>query len=179
MADLNPSMPDAAQTAAFGMPSRRPPGRLGDRTDRRDRYFRIPSLDRHRGVCHFYLEGLDSGDFEADRALGEAIETAVIDAYARIITDAVAGASAPTEEERAAQLAYHTVYLFQVLTLDRGTTSGLLVHGDNDVGILGSLPSRVDRSLLASWRTRGPRDPGTPGRRSRGRPGSRPEQPRG
>jgi coproporphyrinogen III oxidase len=51
---------------------------------------------------------------------------------------------------------YHTVYLFQVLTLDRGTTSGLLVHGDNDVGILGSLPSRVDRALLASWRDRVP-----------------------
>ena len=26
--------------------------------------------------------------------------------------------------ERASQLAYHTLYLFQVLTLDRGTTSG-------------------------------------------------------
>ena len=157
MADLNPSIPDAAQTAAFRNAVETAAGPLWEtgRTDG-DRYFRIPSLDRHRGVCHFYLEGLDSGGFEADRALGEAIETAVIDAYARIITDAVAGASAPTEEERAAQLAYHTVYLFQVLTLDRGTTSGLLVHGDNDVGILGSLPSRVDRSLLASWRTRVP-----------------------
>jgi hypothetical protein len=35
--------------------------------------------------------------------------------------------------------------------LDRGTTSGLLVHDQNDVGILGSLPSHVDRALLASW----------------------------
>jgi hypothetical protein len=39
----------------------------------------------------------------------------------------------------------------QVLTLDRGTTSGLLVHDQNDLGILGSLPARIDRELLASW----------------------------
>ncbi|MEM6930910.1 MAG: coproporphyrinogen III oxidase, partial [Myxococcota bacterium] len=52
--------------------------------------------------------------------------------------------------------AYHTVYLFQVLTLDRGTTSGLLVHRDNDVGILGSLPSHVDRNQLASYAERVP-----------------------
>ena len=52
------------------------------------------------------------------------------------------------------QLAYHTLYLFQVLTLDRGTTSGLLVHDQNDLGIMGSLPARVDRDLLASWQAK-------------------------
>ena len=56
-----------------------------------------------------------------------------------------------TEEERQKQLAYHTLYLFQVLTLDRGTTSGLLIHDQNDVGIMGSIPSHVNRDLLASW----------------------------
>jgi len=35
-------------------------------------------------------------------------------------------------------------------TADRGTTSGLLVHDENDVGILGSLPSHVDKKLLES-----------------------------
>jgi len=45
-------------------------------------------------------------------------------------------------------------YLFQVLTLDRGTTSGLLVHNNNDQGIMGSLPSAVDRALLRSWTDR-------------------------
>ena len=54
-------------------------------------------------------------------------------------------------DEQRAQLSYHTVYFFQVLTLDRGTTSGLLVHSQNDVGIMGSLPSHVDRALLRSW----------------------------
>ena len=50
------------------------------------------------------------------------------------------------------QLAYHTLYLFQVLTLDRGTTSGLLIHDQNDVGIMGSIPSHIDRTLLESWK---------------------------
>jgi len=54
--------------------------------------------------------------------------------------------------DRKQQLEYHTLYLLQVLTLDRGTTSGLLVHNENDLGIMGSLPSRVDRELLLLWR---------------------------
>ena len=73
-----------------------------------------------------------------------------------ILADALARATPITDADRAAQRAYHTLYLFQVLTLDRGTTSGLLVHDQNDVGILGSLPSHVDRALLASWRARVP-----------------------
>ncbi|MEC7945924.1 MAG: coproporphyrinogen III oxidase [Myxococcota bacterium] len=157
MADLNPSIPDPRQTERFRAAVAAAAGdRWAQGRDNGDRYFHIPALERHRGVCHFYLEGLDSGDFEADRSLGEAVETAVIDTYATLITEAVDAAGPPTEADRAAQLAYHTVYLFQVLTMDRGTTSGLLVHGDNDVGILGSLPSRVDRALLASWRHRVP-----------------------
>ena len=36
--------------------------------------------------------------------------------------------------------------------MDKGTTYGLLAHSDNDVGTLGSLPCKVDRELLASWR---------------------------
>jgi len=38
-----------------------------------------------------------------------------------------------------------------VLTLDRGTTSGLLVHDQNDVGILGSIPAYVDSDLISTW----------------------------
>ncbi|MDZ7818276.1 MAG: hypothetical protein U5K55_06530 [Aliarcobacter sp.] len=43
------------------------------------------------------------------------------------------------------------MYLFQVLTLDRGTTSGLLIHNQNDIGIMGSLPKFVNKQLLQSW----------------------------
>ena len=41
-----------------------------------------------------------------------------------------------------------------MLTLDRGTTAGLLIHDQNDVGVLGSLPPKIDKNLLASWRSR-------------------------
>ena len=42
--------------------------------------------------------------------------------------------------------------MFQVLTLDRGTTAGIMVHDQNDVGVMGSLPSKIDRDLLLSWK---------------------------
>ena len=38
--------------------------------------------------------------------------------------------------------------------MDRGTTAGLLVHEQNDMGILGSLPPQVDKNLLSSWGSR-------------------------
>ncbi len=146
-----------------------------------DRYFAIPALGRTRGVVHFYVEGHASPDddgalaAEADRGLARRFIHGVIDAYAAALTlggHRLAGptprvgatphcgrppGSVPAEDAaRAAQIAYHTLYSFQVLTLDRGTTSGLLVHSDNDVGILGSLPSRLDPTLLRRWRGRVP-----------------------
>jgi coproporphyrinogen III oxidase len=116
-----------------------------------DRYFWIPALGRHRGVAHFYLESYRTDRIEDDAALARRVGDTTIETYAELVRAVLAAHGAPTADERARQLAYHTTYLFQVLTLDRGTTSGLLVHDQNDVGILGSLPSHVDRALLASW----------------------------
>jgi len=76
---------------------------------------------------------------------------AVIGAYCGILADVLGNADPPSEAELAVQRRYHSLYFLQVLTLDRGTTSGLLIHGDNDVGILGSLPSTVDRAQLEAW----------------------------
>lgn len=159
MADLNPSVVDddhvqrfrAAIEAATGL-------NYGAGAAQGDRYFHIPALNRHRGVTHFYLEQFHSGDFAADLAMARALGEGVIDAYCAILGDALPMAAAA--DDPATQLAYHTLYLFQVLTLDRGTTSGLLVHSQNDVGILGSLPSHVDRELLASWADRVPEPQG-------------------
>ncbi len=157
MGDLNPSIEDPAATARFRDAMRAAaPAQYDEAAAQGDRYFAIPALDRHRGVTHFYLEGYASGDRDADLALARRFGEAVIDTYAAILDDALAAAPPATDDERQQQLAYHTVYLFQVLTLDRGTTSGLLVHDQNDVGILGSLPARVDRELLASWAERAP-----------------------
>ena len=82
------------------------------------------------------------------RTVGEA----AIDTYCDILSAALEKRTSPTEADYKKQLDYHTLYFFQVLTLDRGTTSGLLVHDQNDVGILASLPSHVNRNLLASWK---------------------------
>ncbi len=155
MADLNPAIADPAVTAAFiAALQAAAPEVYAEAAAQGDRYFWIPALDRHRGVAHFYLEGYHTARFEDDAALARAVGATTIDAYAALVRDALATHGAPTAAERAQQLAYHTTYLFQVLTLDRGTTSGLLVHDQNDVGILGSLPSHVDRALLASWALR-------------------------
>jgi coproporphyrinogen III oxidase len=155
MADLNPAIADATATAAFVACLRNvAPSVYAEATAQGDRYFWIPALGRHRGVAHFYLEGYRTASFEDDAALARTVGDTVIDTYAGLVSAALVAHPAPTEGERAAQLAYHTTYVFQVLTLDRGTTSGLLVHDQNDVGILGSLPSHVDRALFASWANR-------------------------
>jgi coproporphyrinogen III oxidase len=155
MADLNPSLPNREDHVRFVAALRAAAPELYEAASAQgDRYFYIPALQRHRGVSHFYLEGFHSGDWEADLAMARRVEESVIDAYCEIVAQPLHGE--PTEEQRRAQLEYHTAYLFQVLTLDRGTTSGLLIHDQNDEGIMGSLPARVDRRLLASWAPRAP-----------------------
>jgi coproporphyrinogen III oxidase len=157
MPDLNPSIPNEADRQRFADALKAAaPEQFGEAAAQGDHYFYIPVLGRHRGVAHFYLEGYNTGDFPADLALAKRVGEAAIDAYDGILGDAVRGAGEPTEAQRAAQLAYHTLYFFQVLTLDRGTTTGLMVHNQNDVGILGSLPPRIDKNLLASWQPRMP-----------------------
>ncbi len=157
MADLNPAIADSAAGARFTEVMRAALGVLhADAAHQGERYFFIPALGRHRGISHVYLEQHATADAAADLALARAVATAAIDTHAAIVAAALAAHGAPTADERARQLAYHTLYLLQVLTLDRGTTSGLLIHDQNDVGILGSLPSHVDRALLATWRARVP-----------------------
>jgi coproporphyrinogen III oxidase len=155
MADLNPAtnVADDAEDfrAALGHAA---PRELEAALRQGDQYFEIPALGRRRGVVHFYLESHHTTEPDADRALARGVGEAAIDAYASILARALGRVSTP--EAAAAQLAYHTVYLFQVLTLDRGTTSGLLVHDQNDLGIMGSLPARVNRALLASWAAKVP-----------------------
>jgi len=152
MADLNPSMIDRVSQRTFDMMLDKAAGEYADEgVEQGDRYFNIPVLNRTRGVSHFYLENFNSGDFEADLVFAKQMGDSVIDAYIGIVLQALQYYISYTAQEKAEQLDYHTLYLFQVLTLDRGTTSGLLVHDQNDVGIMGSIPSHVNRELLASW----------------------------
>ena len=150
MADLNPSNPVPEDTARFEEALRgAAPAQYEAARAQGARYFYIPSLGRHRGATHFYLESFTLGDREADLALAARFGAAALDAYADLLPAALARSAGAGHV--AEQRAYHTLYAFQVLTLDRGTTSGLLVHDQNDVGILGSLPSHLDRALFASW----------------------------
>ncbi len=153
MADLNPSIPLNTATQAFSDGLKKAaPEQYAEGSTQGDRYFTIPALTRTRGVSHFYLENYSTSDAEADFELAQSIGKAVIQCYCQLMASAVEQNPNPTKQDHQQQLAYHTLYLFQVLTLDRGTTSGLLVHNQNDIGILGSLPSHIDRELLASWK---------------------------
>ena len=116
-----------------------------------DRYFWIPYLNRHRGAAHYYLEQWQGQSVEQDLALAILFGQTVIDTYLKILNRAFKQADHRKEASLEKQIAYHSAYFLQVLTLDRGTSSGLLVHQQNDVGIMGSLPQRVNTELLRSW----------------------------
>lgn len=152
MADLNPSIYNEHDKNVFDVAL----GNLSEEkyeegTLQGEKYFNIPALGRHRGVSHFYLENYKTGNKEEDYNFAESFGEGVIDTYIDIITAALKTRKEISPADMREQLEYHTLYLFQVLTLDRGTTSGLMIHSQNDVGIMGSLPSFIDKELLASW----------------------------
>ena len=154
MADLNPSLlsESVLDKKIFDATLKKVTGKLYEEgTLQGDRYFNIPALGRHRGVSHYYLEGYVGKNFEADKAFAIQVGEAVIDTYISIVSANLSEHKTFSSTVKEEQLAYHTLYLFQVLTLDRGTTSGLMVHDQNDVGIMGSIPSHVNRDILASW----------------------------
>ncbi|MDC0088067.1 coproporphyrinogen III oxidase [Akkermansiaceae bacterium] len=157
MADLNPSIPNPEQTARFQECLRSVVGEFYEEGSAQgDRYFYIPALERHRGASHFYLENFSSGDEVADREMAKSLGMAVIESYLMFLKESIKANPTISDSSAKAQLDYHTLYFFQVLTLDRGTTSGLLVHDQNDLGIMGSLPSHIDKALLSSWRAKLP-----------------------
>lgn len=152
MADLNPAIKNSQAVLTFTNTLKQvTAGQYHAGSVQGDRYFHIPALERHRGAAHFYLEDYASGDLEADFTMAKLLGKSVIETYVELVQQAMQHHPDPTEDDYRKQRAYHTLYFFQVLTLDRGTTSGLLVHDQNDLGIMGSLPAHIDKQLLASW----------------------------
>ncbi len=152
IADLNPSLENKVNKQAFIQLLKNASGNTyTEGAAQGDRYFNIPVLGRHRGVAHFYLEQYKTEDAKADFAFAKNFGTQVINGYVDILRTSLENAPAVTPIHQIEQLAYHTLYLFQVLTLDRGTTSGLMVHNQNDLGIMSSIPARVNKTLLRSW----------------------------
>jgi len=158
MADLNPSIINEDDKQTFAKVLKESSSTYFEEASAQgDKYFNIPVLNRHRGVSHFYLENFKTDDKQADLQMAKTLVQSVVDVYVNIIKEQIIKHESVSNEARKEQLAYHTLYLFQVLTLDRGTTSGLLVHNENDVGILGSIPSHVNRALLLSWKEKMPK----------------------
>jgi len=155
MADLNPCIYNEHDKNVFDVTLHNLSEELYEEgTEQGDKYFNIPALQRHRGVSHFYLENYKTDDKTQDLAFANDFGEGVIDTYIDIITSAFKTRASCSSKDIRSQLEYHTLYLFQVLTLDRGTTSGLLIHNQNDIGIMGSLPAYIDRELLRSWAQR-------------------------
>lgn len=152
MADLNPSIFHEEDKKIFDtMLKKTAAPFFKEAIQQGEKYFNIPSLECHRGVSHFYLENHTMQSIEEEIAFAEQFTYSVIDTYVEIINAAIQERSSCSSKEITHQLAYHTLYLFQVLTLDRGTTAGILIHNQNDLGILASLPQYVDKNLLLSW----------------------------
>jgi len=152
MADLNPAILNEEDRKTFDNALQKLSKEYyAEGSAQGDKYFNIPALKRTRGVSHFYLENFKTENKSTDAAFAQQFGEGVIDTYIKIIDHALSSRKQLTQEDKDAQLAYHTLYLFQVLTLDRGTTSGLLIHNQNDVGIMGSLPSFINKELLTSW----------------------------
>ncbi len=151
MADLNPAVEDESDNALFNSMLQKVSGEWFDSgIEQGDQYFYIPALNKHRGVSHFYLEGF-TGNEQTSKTFTIDFATEVIDCYIALLTEKFSRLAPPSDSELQQQLDYHTLYFYQVLTLDKGTTAGLLIHNQNDVGTLGSLPAYINRDLLASW----------------------------
>jgi len=152
MADLNPAINNKDDEIKFTNKLKElSNGTFEEAKEQGDKYFNIPVLNRTRGISHFYLENYNTGDERADFEFAHSFGEGVIDIYIDIIKNAFINRTIFSVQDIQAQLEYHTLYLFQVLTLDRGTTAGLLVHNQNDTGIMGSLPSFINKKLLQSW----------------------------
>ncbi len=157
MADLNPSTPYESDHKVFikAIDDALSPlsmDQIQHAKEQGDRYFYIPALDRHRGVAHYYLEQWKTDDFAEDLKVAQGFGERVVETYLSLLEAALSGGQIRHPQATVKrQIDYHSVYFLQVLTLDRGTSSGLLVHQQNDEGILGSLPQRVSRSTLRSW----------------------------
>jgi len=152
MADLNPSIANAEDKEQFDAALQKlAEEKYAEGKEQGDKYFTIPALQKTRGISHFYLENYKTQNKQADADFAKNFGEGIIDAYINIIQNALQTRTKISKEDIQKQLDYHTLYLFQVLTLDRGTTSGLLIHNQNDVGIMGSLPLHVNKKLLQSW----------------------------
>jgi coproporphyrinogen III oxidase len=145
-ADLNPIVPDPADTAAFHGQLEQACARFDPDYYRRfkawaDEYFHLPHRQEQRGVGGIFYDYLDA-DLERDFAFTQAVGEAFLEVYPQLVERHMNRAW--TEAERAHQLERRGRYVEFNLLYDRGTQFGLKTGG-NPEAILMSLPP------LAAW----------------------------
>lgn len=143
-ADLNPIVPDDADTEAFH-------ARLKQACDTfdpehyprfkkwADEYFFLPHRNEHRGVGGIFYDYLDD-DPETHFAFTRAVGEAFLDIYPKIVRRHLD--QSWTEADRAHQLMRRGRYVEFNLLYDRGTQFGLKTGGNTEA-ILMSLPPMV------------------------------------
>ena len=143
-ADLNPIVPDAADTAAFHARLEQACALFDPTYYPRfkawaDEYFYLPHRDEHRGVGGIFFDYLED-DLERQFAFTRAVGEAFLEVYPRLVARHL---DRPwTAAERAHQLERRGRYVEFNLLYDRGTQFGLKTGG-NPEAILMSLPPLV------------------------------------
>ncbi len=141
-ADLNPAIPDGADTAFFHAALRRAcdahdPSYYPRFKEWADEYFLIRHWNETRGVGGIFFDDLSTGDWERDFAFTRAVGEAFLAAFMPITERHM---RAPwTEEQREIQLVQRGRYAEFNLVYDRGTRFGLET-GHNPEAVLMSLP---------------------------------------
>jgi len=143
-ADLNPIVPDAADTTAFHARLQEACDAFDPEHYRRfkawaDEYFYLPHRDEHRGVGGIFYDYLED-DAERDFAFTRAVGEAFLDVYPRLVARHMDRSW--SDAERAYQLERRGRYVEFNLLYDRGTQFGLRTGG-NPEAILMSLPPLV------------------------------------
>jgi len=141
-ADLNPIVPDEADTAAFHAAMRAACDAHGEDYYARfkkwcDDYFWLPHRNEPRGVGGIFFDYLDSGDWEADFAFTRTVGEAFLEVYPKLVRRHMGRSW--SEAERQYQLERRGRYVEFNLLYDRGTQFGLKTGG-NAEAILMSLP---------------------------------------
>jgi coproporphyrinogen III oxidase len=144
-ADMTPTFPDEADSAAFHGAFKGACDRFDPRYYPRfkqwcDEYFHLPHRGEPRGIGGIFYDNLNTGDWEKDFGFTRAVGEAFLAAYPEIVRRHMHKDWTP--EQRRELLVKRGRYVEFNLIYDRGTLFGLKTGGNTEA-ILMSLPPEV------------------------------------